>query len=77
MAAVKIGVAQAVKFAPDPICEPGLMGLTVIGYDAALWNLGVLAGSGIAAVPVAAAVTALFWDVWIEDAHRTCLNYEL
>ena len=32
IAAAKLVITQAVKLTPEPICEPGLMGLTVFGY---------------------------------------------
>lgn len=53
----------------------GLLGLTVTGYGAALWNIGVIAGSGLAALPIVAVVTAVFWDDWAQDAIDTCIEY--
>jgi len=70
--AVKIGVTQAVKQTPNEVCEPGLMGLTVAGYGAALWNIGVMAGSGPAAIPVALGLVLWQWDSWVVDARDTC-----
>lgn len=72
IAAVKLGATQAVKQAPPDICRPGLLGLTVGGYSAALWNIGVMAGSGPAAVPVALALALWQWDSWAVDARDTC-----
>lgn len=70
--AVKIGVTQAVKQTPTEICEPGLMGLTVSGYSLALWNIGVMSGSGPAAIPVALGLALWQWDSWVVDAKDTC-----
>lgn len=70
--AVKIGVTQAVKQTPAEICEPGLLGLTVSGYSLALWNIGVMAGSGPAAIPVALALALWQWEAWVVDARDTC-----
>lgn len=66
------GVTQAVKQTPTEICEPGLLGLTVSGYSLALWNIGVMAGSGPAAIPVALALALWQWDSWAVDARDTC-----
>lgn len=74
IAASKIALTQAVKFTPLSICEPGLVGLTVAGYGGALWNIGVMAGSGIAALPVVLALTVWQWDTWRHDALYTCVN---
>ena len=70
--AVKIGATQAVKQTPNEVCEPGLLGLTVAGYGAAVWNIGVMAGSGPAAIPVALGLALWQWDDWAMDARDTC-----
>lgn len=70
--AVKVGVTQAVKQTPTTICEPGLMGLTVAGYGAAAWNIGVMAGSGPAAIPVVVVLTIWQLDNWKTDAKHSC-----
>jgi hypothetical protein len=72
IAVVKLGVTQVVKQTPIEICEPGLLGLTVGGYGAALWNIGVMAGSGPAALPVALGLVVWQWDNWAKDAKNTC-----
>lgn len=72
IAAIKLGLTQAVKFAPEPVCTPGLFGLTAVGYGAALWNIGVMAGSGPAAIPVIIGLTWWQWDDWIQSSYRTC-----
>lgn len=72
--AVKIAVTQAVKLTPEPICQPGLLGLTVTGYGAALWNIGVMAGSGPAALPLILGLTIWQWDNCAKDAVTTCAN---
>ena len=70
--AVKVGVTQVVKQTPNEVCEPGLLGLTAAGYGAALWNIGVMAGSGPAAIPVALGLALWQWDSWAVDARDTC-----
>lgn len=70
--AVKIAVTQVVKLTPDPICQPGLLGLTVTGYGAALWNIGVMAGSGPAAIPLIIGLTVWQWENWEKDAVKVC-----
>ena len=74
IAATKIAVTQVVKLTPAPVCEPGLFWLTVLGYNAALWNLAVLAGSGPAAVPLMVLMTGWGWEPWWVDAQRTCAH---
>ncbi len=72
IASVKVVLTQAVKLTPPEICEPGLTGLAVFGYGAALWNIGVLAGSGPAALPFA--VGLAFWQgpMWFSDSQVVC-----
>lgn len=70
--AVKIAVTQVVKLTPEPICQPGLLGLTVTGYGAALWNIGVMAGSGPAAIPLMIGLTVWQWENWEKDAVKVC-----
>jgi hypothetical protein len=72
IAVVKIGVTQAVKLTPKEVCEPGLMGLTLAGSGAALWNVGVIAGSGPAAIPVVLGLWYWQWDNWTQDAVNDC-----
>ena len=74
IAATKLAITQAVKLTPEPICEPGLMGLTVFGYNAAVWNIAVLAGSGPAALPFMLLLTGWGWEWWWADAQRTCAD---
>ena len=50
------------------------MVLTVSGYNAALWNIAVLAGSGPAAIPFMVILTWVGWDWWWQDAQQTCAN---
>ncbi len=72
MAAVKIGLTQAVKFLPVPHCTAALWGLTASGYGAAIWNVGVMLGSGPAALPVA---LLLIWTQklnWLKSSADTC-----
>lgn len=72
IAVIKLSVTQAVKLTPPVVCEPGLLGLTVGGYSLALWNIGVMAGSGPAAIPVALGLALWQWDSWAVDARDTC-----
>jgi len=72
MAAVKLGLTQAVKFLPDPYCTSGLWALTGVGYSAAIWNVGVIAGSGPAAIPLVIGMWWWQWDDWRDSSYRTC-----
>jgi len=72
--AVKLGVTQGVKLLPEPYCQGGLMGLTVTGFGAAIWNVGVLLGSGPAALPVAGVTIWYFWHDWWQDAKQDCVE---
>ena len=74
IAATKLAVTQVVKLTPAVVCEPGLMGLTVVGYNAAIWNIAVIAGSGPAALPFMVLLTGWGWDRWLEDSKVTCLK---
>ena len=76
IAVVKIGVTQAVKLTPKEFCEPGLLSLTLAGSGAALWNIGVIAGSGPAALPVVAGLWWWQWDNWNKAAVRDCQPVE-
>lgn len=72
--AIKLGVTQAVKFLPSPYCDGGLVGLTAIGWGAALWNLATAWGSGAASVPFILGLTVWRWDAWSDDATATCMD---
>lgn len=72
MFAVKLGLTQAVKFLPDPYCTGGLWALAGVGYSAALWNVGVILGSGPAAIPVVVGLWWWQWDDWRDSSYRTC-----
>lgn len=74
IAGVKLGVTQVAKTLPDPYCEAALFGLTVGGFGAAIWNIGVLAGSCAAAIPVIAISTLVLWDTWSKHAKRDCVD---
>jgi hypothetical protein len=72
--AVKLAVTQAAKLTPEPWCGSFLYWLTVQGFGLALWNLGVMAGSGPAALPL---VAGLWWwrhEAWQDDARETCAD---
>lgn len=74
IAATKIAVTQAVKLTPPEICEPGLTGLTLGGFGAALWNIGVMAGSGPAAIPIILVGGWFLFDPAVDDAKKTCAD---
>ena len=48
------------------------MGLTAAGYGAALWNIGIMAGSGPAAIPLILGLTIWQWENWEKDAVKVC-----
>jgi hypothetical protein len=72
IAAVKIGVTQVVKQTPKEFCEPGLFWITAGGYGAALWNIGVIAGSGPASLPLIAGLWWWQWENWNQAAIDDC-----
>ena len=72
MIVVKLGVNEAIKHTPTETCEPLLMFSTMLGSGAALWNIGIMAGSGPAAIPVAAMLWAWQWDNWTQDSVNDC-----
>ena len=74
IAATKIVITQAVKLTPPVVCEPGLTGLALGGFAAALWNIGVMAGSGPAALPLIVVGGGLFWESFVADAKATCAD---
>ena len=51
-----------------PILAALMMWSTLLGSGAALWNIGIIAGSGPAAIPVAARQ----WDNWTQDSVNDC-----
>jgi len=77
--AVKLAVTQAAKLTPEPWCENFMYWLTVQGYGAALWNVGVMAGSGPAALPLVAGLWVWRHEAWKKDALKTCSprSYEI
>jgi hypothetical protein len=72
IAVAKIGATQGAKLLPEPYCEYSLFWLTVTGYGVALWNIGVMLGSGPAALPFVAAITWGFWDDWQVASQTDC-----
>lgn len=74
IAVTKIAVTQVVKLTPPEICEPGLTGLALTGFGAALWNIGVMAGSGPASIPIILAGGWFLFDPALEDAKLTCAD---
>lgn len=72
IAVVKLSVNEAIKHTPKETCEPLLMWSTLLGSGAALWNIGIIAGSGPAAIPVAAMLWAWQWDNWTQDSVNDC-----
>lgn len=74
IAATKIAITQAFKLTPPVVCEPGLLGLSLGGFGAALWNIAVLAGSGPAALPLIVVGGGLLWESSVADAKATCAD---
>jgi len=74
IAIAKFGITQGVKQLPFQYCQPGLFGLTISGFGAALWNVGVLAGSGPASLPVIVGVFYWQWDNWKRDSIMDCIK---
>lgn len=72
IAGVKFGVTQVAKTLPDSYCEATLFGLTIGGFGAAIWNIGVMAGSCAAAIPVIMVSTLVLWDTWGKHAKQDC-----
>ena len=72
MIVVKLGVNEAIKHTPTETCEPLLMFSTMLGSGAALWNIGVIAGCGPAAIPVIIGLTWWQWDAWQASAIADC-----
>jgi len=70
--AVKLVATQAAKLTPEPWCSALLYHLTWQGFGLALWNPGVMLGSGPAALPVIAALWVWRHEAWKEDALKTC-----
>lgn len=74
MAVIKLGITQGVKFLPLDYCHGGLVALTGLGYSAAIWNVGVMLGSGPAALPLAIGLVIWQWGDWKASSYRTCLD---
>lgn len=74
MLLLKLGVVQLMKFTPKEFCEPGLTALTISGYGPAIWNIGVMLGSGPASLPVIAGIVYWLYMPWYESSKRTCEN---
>ena len=72
--AVKLAAVQAAKLTPKEFCEPALYWFSAQGFSLALWNLGVFAGSGPAAIPIIAGAWYLLHDAWRENAEQTCAH---
>ena len=70
--AVKLALVQGIKLTPKPICEPGLVAASTVGYGLALWNIGVMLGSGPASLPLTGALIYFSWSDWKLDAIATC-----
>lgn len=72
IAGVKLGVTQVAKVLPEPYCSGALFGLTATGFGAAIWNFGVMLGSGPASLPFMAGTLWHFWDEWQLAAQSDC-----
>ncbi len=75
MLAAKMAYAQTIKWLiPEPYCTPSLWIGGTIGYGAAFWNIGVMAGSGPAGVGVFLIASYLIRDQTIASARYTCTH---
>lgn len=77
IAGVKMGMTQVAKVLPEPYCSNALFGLTTTGFGAALWNFGVILGSGPAALPFVGVMLWHFWDEWQLDAQSDCAQVQV
>lgn len=77
IASVKLGVTQVAKVLPEPYCSGALFGLTATGFGAAIWNFGVMLGSGPAALPFVGAMLFHFWEPWRMDAVQDCADVRI
>lgn len=74
IAVTKLAVTQVVKLTPLEICEPGLTGLALGGFGAAIWNIGVMAGSGPAAIPIILVGGWFLFDPAVANSKQTCAD---
>lgn len=74
IAGAKLGITQLVKLTPEPFCSAGLLSLTVAGIGAAAWNVGVMLGCGLAALPFAGAIIVNEWKSWQNDSVTDCVK---
>lgn len=73
MLVVKLVIASSLKlFVPEPVCTPMAWSVGTVGYGAAAWNIGVMAGSGPAGVGLFAIAAYFLKDNWWNSAKYTC-----
>jgi hypothetical protein len=70
--AVKLIATQAAKMTPMAFCWPFTFGATATGFGLALWNAGVMLGSGPAALPLVAGLWWWRWDAWRAETTEVC-----
>lgn len=70
--ATKLAASQASKYTPEPMCKGAQVGLALAGFSAAAWNIGVIAGSGLYAIPVIIGVFYFGFDPFVKEAENTC-----
>lgn len=71
---VKLAVTNLIKLTPIEMCRPGLFTATLSGSFGALWNIGVICGSGPAAIPVILALWIWQWNSWWDAAYVDCIE---
>jgi hypothetical protein len=69
---IKVVITQLVLETPKPFCESFTFWLGAQGYGAAMWNIGVIAGSGPAALPFVAALWIWKWNQWWNESALVC-----
>lgn len=73
--AVKFVVTESIRwFVPEPVCTPTSWTASFIGYGAASWNVGVMAGSGPIGVGLYLIAAYLLKDNWIASARYSCTH---
>lgn len=73
--ATKFAVTQGMKFAPPEICQPGLLGLTAVGFGAFFLNAAtIITGTPWAGIPFILLMGIKDWEDWQADAIATCAD---
>lgn len=73
--AVKFAVTQGMKFTPPEVCQPGLLGLTAVGFGAFFLNAAtIITGAPWAGIPFILLMGIKDWEDWQADAIATCAD---